>query len=73
MTYTVIHAGKKAVFQLTSFNDLFSDIKMKIANSFGLPNDKIFLKNSKEEILLSNQSVVDEIFPLQSSKMKNQD
>lgn len=71
MTYTVIHAGKKAVFQLTTLNDQFSDIKMKIANYFGLPNDKIFLKNSKEEILLSNQSVVDELFPLQSSKMKN--
>jgi len=46
---------------------------MKISNYFGLPNDKIFLKNSKEEILLSNQSVVHELFPLQSSKMKNQD
>jgi len=71
MTYTVIFAGKKAVFQLTTINDKFSDIKMKIASYFGVPNDKIFLKNSKEEILLSNQSVVDELFPFQSSKMKN--
>ena len=71
MTYAVIHAGKKAVFQLTTLNDKFSDIKMKIASYFGVPNDKIFLKNSKEEILLSNQSVVDELFPFQSSKMKN--
>ena len=44
---------------------------MKIANYFGVPNDKIFLKNSKEEILLSDQIVVYELFPLQSSKMKN--
>ena len=54
MTYTVIHAGKKAVFQLSNVKDCFDDIKKKIANYFGLPETVIFLKNSKEEILLSN-------------------
>jgi len=47
----------------------FGDIKDNIAEYFGLPKNVIFLENVKGEILLSKQKVIDELFPLQSSKI----
>ena len=67
--YTVVHSNKKAVFILKKPNDSFGEIKTAIANYFGLPQDAIFLSNMKHEILLPNQYVLDELFPLQSSKV----
>lgn len=45
---------------------------MNIAKYFGLPGNKIFLTNSSREILLSSQSVLDELFPMQTSKLKGE-
>ena len=58
---------------LKSMHDTFEDIKEKVANYFGLPIEKIFLMNSKNQILLSKILVVDELFPLQTSKIKGED
>lgn len=73
LDYVVINGDKKALFKLKNRADKFEDINIKIAEYFGLPKGKIFLKNIKEEILLSNNLVVDELFPLKTSKIKNQD
>jgi hypothetical protein len=73
LDYVVINGDKKALFKLKNRADKFKDINIKIAEYFGLPKGKIFLKNIKEEILLSNNLVVDELFPLKTSKIKNQD
>jgi len=71
MNYIVIHSDKKAIFKLKSKTETFKDINDKIAYYFGLPKGKIFLKNSNNEILLSNMRVIDELFPLRTSKIKN--
>ena len=47
MFYTVMHSEKQAIFKLGSRKDTFADIKGRIANYFGLPEDKIFLTNSR--------------------------
>jgi hypothetical protein len=60
----VVHDDKQAIFKLGSRKDTFGDIKGRIANYFGLPDDKIFLMNSRKEIILSKMLVVDELFPL---------
>jgi len=73
MNYIVIHANKQAIFKLKTRNDTFGQIKGNIAEYFGLPKDKIFLKNSRGEIMLQKNLVIDELFPLQSSKIKNED
>lgn len=65
----MVHSNKKAVFILKKPNDSFGEIKVAIANYFGLPQDAIFLSNIQHEILLPNQYVLDELFPLQSSKV----
>jgi hypothetical protein len=57
---------------LKKTTDTFGDIKENIAKYFGLPSDKIFLTNIFNEILLSSQSVLDELFPLQTSKLKDE-
>lgn len=48
------HANKKAFFMLKSKDDTVRKVKSKIADYFGLPVDKIFLKNSNGKILLSD-------------------
>lgn len=53
MNYVVIHANKKAIFTLNKRDDTFGKIKANIADYFGLPASKIFLRNQKGEILLS--------------------
>jgi hypothetical protein len=58
---------------LRSIHDTFGSIKDKVAKYFGLPADKIFLVNSKKQILLSKILVVDELFPLQTSKIRGDD
>lgn len=73
MNYIVVHAFKKAIFKLNNREDTFGKIKGKIADYFGLPPDKIFLRNQKGEILLSKQRVIDELFPLQSAKIRGDD
>jgi len=70
MSYTVIHGNKRAVFKLKNRIEKFEDIKPSIANYFGLPPELIFLQNNKGEILLKGQKVLDELFPLNSSKIK---
>lgn len=60
------------MFKLGKKTETFEDIKISIASYFGLPLDKIFLTNQKKDMLLSNQTVVDELFPLQSTKIKNE-
>lgn len=72
MDYIVINNNKQAVFKLKSKLDTFGDIKQNIAKYFGLPVKQIFLRNAKEEILLSKQSVIDELFPMQTSKLKDE-
>ena len=64
MEYNVYHMKKKAIFRLGSKDDTFGYIKEKIADYFGLPVEKIFLMNDKDQILLQNILVVDELFPL---------
>ena len=71
MFYTVVHSDKQAIFKLGARTDTFYDIKPRIANYFGLPEDKIFLTNSKQEIILPKILVVDELFPLQTCKIRN--
>ena len=44
-------------------------MKKNVAEYFGLPIDLINLKNSNDEILLKDQLVVQELFPMLSSKM----
>ena len=73
MNYIVIHANKKAIFKLNNREDTFGVIKKYIAEYFGLPDSKIFLRNQKGEILLSKQKVIDELFPLQTAKIKGDD
>ena len=73
MYYIVKHADKQAVFKLNDKKDGFGDIKGNIALYFGLPDQLIFLENSKNEIMLDKHKVIDEIFPLQSSKIKGED
>lgn len=73
MSYVVYHANKRALFNLKSRLDTFDDIKSKIAAYFGLPNEKIFLKNSQGMLLLGKDRVVDELFPLQSSKIREEE
>ena len=53
MSYIVIHANKKAIFKLKNRDDTFGHIKEKIAEYFGLPKDRIFLRNQNGEILLT--------------------
>jgi len=64
MNYIVIHANKQAIFKLKTRKDTFGQIKGNIAEYFGLPKDKIFLKNSRGEIMLNKNKVIDELFPL---------
>lgn len=52
MEYNVYHMKKKAVFRLGSKDDTFGFVKEKIANYFGLPVEKIFLMNDRDQILL---------------------
>lgn len=52
MEYNVFHMKKKAIFKLGSREDKFGDVKLKIADYFGLPPEKIFLMNDKDQILL---------------------
>ena len=66
----MINGDKKALFKLKNRDDKIANIKIKIAEYFGLPKKQIFLKNASEEILLSNNKVVDELFPLITSKIK---
>ena len=73
MTYVVYHANKRALFNLNNRSDTFDDIKSKIAAYFGLPKDKIFLMNSQNMLLLGKDKVVDELFPLQSSKVRGEE
>ena len=72
MDYIVINNNKKAMFKLKKKTDTFGEIKANISKYFGLPDEKIFLTNGFNEILLSSQLVIDELFPLQSSKLKNE-
>ena len=71
MFYTVMHSEKQAIFKLGSRKDTFADIKGRIANYFGLPEDKIFLTNSRQEIILPKIRVIDELFPLETCKLRN--
>jgi hypothetical protein len=64
MDYIVINNNKKAMFKLKKATDTFGEIKENIAKYFGLPSKKIFLTNGFQEILLSSQLVIDELFPL---------
>lgn len=52
MEYNVYHMKKKAVFRLGSKDDTFGFVKEKIADYFGLPVEKIFLMNDRDQILL---------------------
>jgi hypothetical protein len=72
MKFIVIHANNKAIFVLKSRNDTFGMIKKNISEYFGLPISKIFLSNNNNEIYLSMQRVANELFPLKSSKSKNE-
>ena len=72
MIYIVEHGGKSAVFKLKTKNDTIGEIKKNIAEYFGLPKEKIFLKNKKNEILLTANNVVNELFPLISSNIVNE-
>lgn len=69
MNYIVKHGTKQAIFKLKDRRNTFGDIKNNIAEYFGLPKAYIFLENVKGEILLSKHKVIDELFPLQSSKI----
>ena len=73
MSYVVYHANKQALFNLNNRFDTFDDIKSKIAAYFGLPDEKIFLKNKQQVLLLGKDRVVDELFPLQSSKIRDEE
>ena len=70
MDYIVVHSQKRAIFKLKSKYDTFGEVKEIISDYFGLPKDAIFLENSNKEILLKKQYVIDELFPMQSSKLK---
>jgi hypothetical protein len=54
MDYIVINNNKKAMFKLKKKTDTFGEIKANISKYFGLPDDKIFLTNGFNEILLSS-------------------
>ena len=69
LIYTVISNNKEAIFKLKNKDATFGDIKPHVAQYFGLPELVIYLSNHKDEILLSKNRVIDELFPLQSSKV----
>ena len=50
---------------------MFKQIKVNIAKYFGLGANQIFFKNTKEQILLQEQRVLDELYPMQSAKIRN--
>lgn len=60
------------MFELKNENYTFGDIKQPIAQYFALPNDVIFFKNDKDEVLLSNLKVLPTLFPLLNSKIKGE-
>ena len=79
MNYIVKHQNKQAIFKLKKDDENFGKdqpgpgpkgIRSDIAQYFGLPEDSIFFKNQKKQILLRNNKVKDELFPLQTSKIK---
>lgn len=72
MNYIVKHGNKQAIFKLTNMNDTIKNIKSNIGEYFGLP-PPIFLENQNKEILLDRNKVIDELFPMQSSKIRGED
>lgn len=72
MDYIVKNGKKQAIFKLDDPNRTFGQIKSQIAKYFQLPDDIIFLQNNKKEILLRDQKVLDELFPLKSCKIKGE-
>ena len=72
MNYIVKHGNKQAIFKLTNMTDTIKNIKSNIGEYFGLP-PPIFLENQNKEILLDRNKVIDELFPLQSSKIRGED
>ena len=69
MKYIVKYSNKKAIFSLTERDENFGDVRDKVAEYFGLPRDKVFLQNKKNEILLNKQPVLEEFWPMMTSQI----
>lgn len=70
LKFVVCYGNKQAIFKLKEQKNTFKDIKKSVATYFGLPEEMIFLQNNRGEILLKNQLIIDELFPLKSCKIK---
>eukprot|EP00347_Sterkiella_histriomuscorum_P019102 403342941 len=71
LSFQVEHQGNRAVFELKNENHSFRNIKPVIAQYFALPQEEIFFKNERDEVLLSNLKVLPTLFPLINSKIRN--